>query len=431
MNGLIRAAEIYGALPDTEAVLREGWLLLRDGRVASVGTGEAPQAELLADFADAAVAPSFIDMHCHGGAGHAFDELVPAAGAAGADAGAASATSAAPVTTAIAPVTTAAAAAAAAELGAEAAACHRRAGVGRLVLSLVTADMPTLTARTAAAAHLCAADNRYLGIHLEGPFLAAGKCGAHDPALLRAPLPEQVEQLLTAANGQLLQVTIAPELEGACDAIERFVAAGVRVAVGHTSADYQTARRAFAAGASVLTHAFNGMHGLAHRAPGPVAAAFDCDWVTLEVIADGHHVDPRMVQLLHDNAPGRVALISDAMAAACMPDGEYMLGELPVRVVDGLPRLLDQAGELGSIAGSTLQLLQAVNRVRSWGFTTGQALAAASRVPARALGVDGVYGSLQPGCSADFVVLNTVDNPSQSFQLRELWLAGVREILGP
>lgn len=413
MNGLIRAAEIYGALPDAEAVLREGWLLLRDGRVVSVGTGEAPQAELLADFAGAAVAPSFIDMHCHGGAGHAFDELVPAAGVGGtADPAAAPATPGA-------------------ELVAEAAACHRRAGVGRLVLSLVTADMPTLISRTAAAARLCARDDRYLGIHLEGPFLAAAKCGAHDPALLRAPLPEQVDELLTAADGQLLQVTIAPELEGSCDAIERFVAAGVRVAVGHTSADYQTARRAFAAGASVLTHAFNGMHGLAHRAPGPVAAAFDCDWVTLEVIADGHHVDPRMVQLLHDNAPGRVALISDAMAAAGMPDGEYLLGELPVRVVDGLPRLLDQAGELGSIAGSTLRLLQAVNRVCGWGFATGQALAAASRVPARALGVDGVYGSLQPGRSADFVVLDTADNPSQGFQLRELWLAGLREILGP
>ncbi len=427
MNGLIRAAEIYGALPDAEAVLREGWLLLRDGRVVSVGTGEAPQAELLADFADAAVAPSFIDMHCHGGAGHAFDELVPAGSVSGAADPAAVPGVAAPGA-ALAAANAAHVADAGAELVAAAAACHRRAGVGRLVLSLVTADIPTLISRTAAAARLCATDDRYLGIHLEGPFLATDKCGAHDPALLRAPLPELVDELITAADGQLLQVTIAPELEGSCDAIERFVAAGVRVAVGHTSADYQTARRAFAAGASVLTHAFNGMHGLAHRAPGPVAAAFDCDWVTLEVIADGHHVDPRMVQLLHDNAPGRVALISDAMAAAGMPDGEYLLGELPVRVVDGLPRLLDQAGELGSIAGSTLRLLQAVNRVCGWGFTTGQALAAASRVPARALGVDGVYGSLQPGHSADFVVLDTADNPSQSFQLRELWLAGVREI---
>ena len=170
-----------------------------------------------------------------------------------------------------------------------------------------------------------------LGAHLEGPFLDHEFRGAHDPLQLRAADAASVERLLEASGGTLRQITIAPEHPGASEAIARFVDAGVAVAVGHTGADFETTLAAFDAGASILTHAFNGMRGIHHRAPGPVVAAMHADHVTLEIINDGVHVHPDVVRLAFAGAHGRVALITDAMAAAGAADGAYLLGSLAGR----------------------------------------------------------------------------------------------------
>lgn len=353
--------------------LRNAWLQVVDGKIQAIGVGTPPAADTVVDFSDAIVAPAFIDMHVHGGGGHAFDEIAAAVDRAA--------------------------------VASRIAAAHQQGGTQKLIVSLVTADIETLCDRARAAAELCASDDRFVGIHLEGPFLAPERRGAHDPQLLCHPTPEAISQLLDACGGYLKQITIAPELPGAMAAIKQLVAAGVRVAVGHSECDYRTAAAAFGAGATILTHAFNAMPGLQHRAPGPVAAAFDAPEVTLEVIADGEHVDPRMVRLLFENAPGRVALISDAMAAAGMPDGEYVLGALPVQVQHGLPRLLTADGTPGNIAGSTLRLLSAVNNVTAWGVPLGAALAAVTSVPAAALGIEHEAGRLRPGMSAQLTVL--------------------------
>ena len=185
----------------------------------------------------------------------------------------------------------------------------------------------------------------------------------------------------------MAQVTIAPELPGAPEAIERLIDAGVRVAVGHTTADLATAGRAFDAGASLLTHAFNAMPGLHHRSPGPIGAALDRPGVVLELIADGLHVHPIVIAALFRMAPGRIALITDAMAAAGVGDGVYQLGSLEVRVRDGAARLAS-----GSLAGSTL---------------------------ARAIGRPDL-GSLEVGTPADAVLL------SASLGVQAVWADGAR-----
>jgi len=265
----------------------------------------------------AACAPGFIDIHCHGAGGSTFD-----GGATG-------------ITRALA--------------------VHRAHGTTRSVLSLVTATIDDLERRLDTIAAITAHDPLVLGAHLEGPFLDTGHKGAQDPALLRAPDADAVTRLFDAGRGSIRQITLAPEQPGGMEALRRFVDGGVAVAIGHSDVNYDGALAAFAAGATILTHAYNGMNGMHHRAPGPVLAAIRSAGVTLEVINDGVHVDPEMVRLAFDEAPGRVALITDAMAAAGALDGEYTLGPLRVIVRDRVARLAD--GD--SIAGSTLTLDEA------------------------------------------------------------------------
>ena len=188
------------------------------------------------------------------------------------------------------------------------------------------------------------------------------------------------------------------------------------MAVGHTAATYAETQAAFEAGASILTHAFNAMREIHHRAPGPVAAAFQAPGVTLEVINDGVHVHSNVVNMLFASAPGRIALVTDAMAAACAGDGQYELGSLNVIVTDGVARLSDS----GVIAGSTLTMDAAVRRaITDVGLSVPQAVAAATAVPARAVGREGDLGSLAPGFAADAVLLD------RDFRVRAVWAAGV------
>jgi N-acetylglucosamine-6-phosphate deacetylase len=355
------------------------WVLLDGDAIGATGAeGEAaPPADETVDLGGATLAPGFIDLHTHGGGGHAMDDG-----------------------------------------GAElegALAAHRAHGTTRSVVSLVANPLIRLRESLAGIAELAGRDPCVLGSHLEGPFLAPARRGAHEESFLRHPDPETVDDLLAAADGTLRQVTIAPELPGAMDAIARLAGAGVVPAVGHTEADEETARAAFDAGARLLTHAFNAMPGIHHRAPGPVVAAIDDERVTIELILDGLHVHPHVAKVLWDAAPARVALITDAMAAAGEADGDYRLGTLNVTVRDGLAVLSGTQ----TIAGSTLTLDVALRQAIAMGADPAAAVAALTAVPARVLG-EARLGLLEPGYAGDVVALDA------EWHVTGVWAAGQR-----
>ncbi|KRE21168.1 N-acetylglucosamine-6-phosphate deacetylase [Agromyces sp. Soil535] len=362
----------------------DAWVRFDGDRVTLRGLGDAwrdglPAEASVTDAAGRTLVPGFIDLHCHGAGG------------------------------------------ASAEEGAEAIervlAVHTAHGTTRTVLSLVTAPVERLAEQLGVIASVAASDPRVLGAHLEGPFLDHEFRGAHDPLELRPADATSVERLLDASEGMLRQITLAPERPGATEAIARFVDAGVAVAVGHTGADFETALAAFGAGASILTHAFNGMRGIHHRAPGPVVAAMHADHVTLEIINDGVHVHPDVVRLAFAGAHGRVALVTDAMAAAGAADGAYRLGALEVVVEGGVARLL----EGGSIAGSTLTQDAALRRaVVDSGIPLDEALGALTVAPAAAIGRAHDLGRLDPGYAADAVLL------TPDLAVEAVWGGGVR-----
>ncbi|MFC4694782.1 N-acetylglucosamine-6-phosphate deacetylase [Geodermatophilus arenarius] len=375
MSTLLAGARLL----DAGGVTDGGWVLLDGDTIAATGTGPPPgHAGETVDLAGAELTPGFVDLHAHGGGGAAFDD--------GPDA----------IRTALA--------------------VHRAAGTTRSVLSLVAAPLEALEASLAGIAEVAAADPTVLGAHLEGPFLAPARCGAHDPRHLRAPTPDAVDRLLTAARGTLRQVTVAPELPGALQAVRDLTAAGVVVAVGHTDADAALTAAAFDAGARLLTHALNAMPGLHHRAPGPVGAALADPRVTLELVLDGVHVHPVVARLLMDGAPGRVALVTDATAAAGAGDGEHRLGGQAVTVRGGRAVL---AGT-GTIAGSTLTQDAALRTALAAGVDPVATVTALTAAPARALGLGDRLGRLAPGAAADVVALGA-DRSATA-----VWAAGRR-----
>ena len=362
---------VHGArLVSGGSITEDAWVRFDDGQVTALGAGtDWTPADRVVDAAETAGAgallvPGFVDIHGHGGGGAAFDD--------GADA-----------------IRTARA-------------VHRAHGTTRAVVSLVTATLDELAERAAAIADLMEEEPDLLGSHLEGPFLDPGHKGAHSPDLLREPEAADVERLLAAGRGTIRQVTIAPELPGGLEAIRRIVAGGAAAAVGHTDADDDTMRAAFDAGATILTHAFNAMRPVHHREPGPVLTAAADPRVVLEAIADNIHLHPHVIKLVFDEAPGRVALVTDAMAAAGSADGDYMLGALHVTVRDGVARV-----DSGSIAGSTLTQDVALRRAVDAGVPLTEAVRALTETPARAIGVGHALGALAPGLTADAVLLTS------------------------
>jgi N-acetylglucosamine-6-phosphate deacetylase len=211
-----------------------------------------------------------------------------------------------------------------------------------------------------------------------------------------------VETLLEAGRGHVRMVTLAPEIPGALEAIGRLVDAGSAAAIGHTDATHEQAVAALDAGASVGTHLFNAMRPLHHREPGPAGALLAAEEARVELVADGVHVHRVVIGLAAAVAPGRLVLVTDAMAAAAAEDGNYALGGLRVTVRDGVARL----DGTGAIAGSTSTLLDCVRyAVLDAGLSLEVAIAAATSTPASLLGLEGV-GELRPGGHADLVVLD-------------------------
>ena len=390
-----RVVIVHGARKcDVDGEADGFWVVFDGDRITATGdgTGWAAYAGRGADVVDAAGAvltPGFIDLHAHGGGGFSFDDAASGDGSADA------------IWRALA--------------------AHRAHGTTRSVLSLVANPVAALERSLAAIADLAERDPLVLGSHLEGPFLAPGRRGAHNPDFLISPSPSVTGRLAAAARGTLRQVTIAPELPGALDATAALAEAGVVVAVGHTEADEELAQAAFDRGARLLTHAFNAMPGIGHRNPGPVVAAIRDERVTAELILDAVHVHPDVARLLIDAAAGRVALITDAMAAAGSADGSYRLGSLDVAVVDGVARLAGPDGATGAIAGSTLTQDQALRVATSrCGMSLRAAVTALTWVPARVLGIDHWLGRLAPGYAADAVLLNG------ACEVRAAWGAGQR-----
>lgn len=338
-----------------------GWVRVDPARgvIAGLGAGDAPGP---VEASGAYLVPGLVDMHCHGGDGASFATTDP-------------------------------------DEARTALGLHRRHGATSVMASLVTAGVADLEAQIATLVPL-AQSGEIVGIHLEGPWLSPLHRGAHDPELLRPPSREDVERLVRVAQGHLRMVTLAPELPGALEAIALLRRAGVVVAVGHTDADADGLRSAVRAGASVVTHLCNGMRGIHHREPGPVTAAIAEEDLTVELIVDGLHLHPEIVQLLHRASRARIALVTDAMAAAGCGDGRYQLGSLGVEVSDGAARLV----EGGSLAGSTLTLDRAIRIAHAGGIPLHDAVVAATATPARALGLD--RGTLAPGAPADLLLLD-------------------------
>jgi len=349
-------------------MLRPGWIEVVDAAVAAVGAGAVPRPADR-DLGAVTVVPGFVDTHLHGGGGANF-----------------STASAADTATA--------------------AALHRRHGTTTLVASLVTAGPAELLREVTELANDVRA-GVIDGIHLEGPFLSTTRCGAHQPSLMRDPDPAEIDSVLDAGAGAIRMITLAPERDGALAAIGQIVDAGVVAAVGHTEATYEQTRAAITAGATVSTHLFNAMRPIDRREPGPVIALLEDDRVTVELIADGVHVDPAIYRhVTHSGGPDRVSLVTDAMAAAGMADGDYWLGQLAVTVADGVARV---AGTQ-TIAGGTATMDRVFRfAVTHSGLPRDEALIAAVRQasinPARALGLPCM--GLAPEATADLVVLDS------------------------
>jgi N-acetylglucosamine-6-phosphate deacetylase len=379
--------ELRGALPT--AGLADGIVTVDAGVITAVaaapdGAGPAADRDV--------ILPGLIDIHCHGGGGHSFATVAADEARAAAD-------------------------------------FHAARGTTGVIASLVTAAPADLLGQVRALAPLVA-EGTLLGLHLEGPFLSPARRGAHAPELLRDPDEALVAALLAAADGALKIVTIAPERAGAAALASMLGDAGVTVAFGHTDTDYAGMAAALAAAGpgALVTHLGNAMPPLHQRGAGPVAAALvaaadDAAWV--ELIADGVHVDGGFTRLVFAAAaPGRVVLVTDAMAAAGMPDGAYVLGPLRVTVSGGVARLAGPEGAgdggSGSIAGGTRTLLEIVATAAASGVPLADAARAASESPARVLGLGPARGRLAPGLAADLVVAD----PAAGLRVRRVMRAG-------
>lgn len=343
-------------------------LIVTDGeRIVSC---EGPRKPVASDVerVDGWVVPGFVDTHVHGGGGFDYATEDPAQAVAARE-------------------------------------FHAANGTTTTFASLLTAPVDVLCRQLATLADLVD-DGHFAGIHLEGPFLSERHRGAHDPALLRAPGPAALTELVAAGRGRLAMLTLAPELPGAVPAIRQLTGEGVRVAVGHSGADERTLEAALEAGATVATHLFNAMPAIHHRRPGPVPRLLTDSRVGIELIADGFHVHPDVLKLAVVAAGGdRVSLVTDAMAAAGMPDGDYTLGALDVRVRDGRARLVGPDGSAGSIAGSTLTMAGAFELMTRIVGDIATVAVMASTTAARHFGLPEV-GMIAAGYRADLCVVD-------------------------
>ena len=380
---------LHGTAVLEQGLVPDALLLIDGGDILWAGpAAHAPQHRAARTLAhDGLLLPGLVDLHCHGGGGASFPD----------------ASDAAEMLTAVRQ--------------------HRRHGTTSLVASLVTADAATLRERVRDLSQL-AADGEIAAIHLEGPFLSVERRGAQNPEHIVDGDAELVRELAAIAGGALATMTVAPEVEGADGVIEALADVGAVPSLGHTDGSSSQMTHAISTARTALrrqrgrsplptaTHLFNGMRPIHHRDPGPALAALDAaarGELVVEVIADGVHLDARTVaHVFSIAAEDTVVLVTDAMAAAGMPEGQYRLGALDVTVEAGVATLTGA----GAIAGGTAHLLDVLRfAVLEAGVDLVQAVRAASSVPAAVLGLQDRIGSLAAGRRADVVLADAQLNP--------------------
>ena len=373
-------------------------VLVEQGRILEISSrnsGQVPAGVSTSDFGDRVIAPGYVDLHIHGGAGYdvmddtavalpAIEQLLSRHGV----------TSYLP-TTVTAPMDT------------TLRALERLAGaIERRELECTQARERQHDAKNAEGKSRAIP----LGIHLEGPFISHPRRGVHPPENLLTPNPALFERFWQAARGRIRVMTIAPELEGAPEVITEAARRGVCVSLGHSDANFEAAERGITAGARHATHTFNAMRPLDHRSPGILGAVLTDRRLSADIIADGVHLDPAIVKLFAAaKGPEQTVLITDATSATGMPDGRYRLGSFEVDVRDG------KCMADGKLAGSVLTMDRAVrNLARFAEWDLAQAVAAASQNPARVARLAN-KGVLTVGADADFVVLTPEGEVVRSF----------------
>lgn len=358
-------------LPDT--IIDDGVVEWEDGIITSVRPAEKDDG----DPTDRTILPGLVDLHCHGGGGFSFPD-------------------AADVSQVLHAVHE-----------------HRGHGTTSLIASLVTAPVEQLIASTSLLADV--ADSGELdGIHFEGPFIAEGHCGAQNPAAIIDPDPALTRGLIDAGRGHVVTMTLAPERPGAIDVARALLEGGALPSWGHTDADAFETLAALDATredlaehgrSATVTHLFNGMAPIHHRDPGPALALLQgavTEPLVVELIADGVHLAYGTVKAVYELlGRDRIILVTDAMAAAGMVDGEYVLGSLAVRVSEGQARLAG-GKNAGSLAGGTAHMIDVVRESARAGVPLVDAVAMASLIPARVLGRDDI-GALDVGRRADII----------------------------
>lgn len=365
-------------LPD--GVREDVCVVIKGSAITAITSQPPPEAQIV-DLGGALLLPGFIDVQVNGGGGVLFNDAATVDGIAA--------------------------------IGA----AHRRFGTTGLLPTLISDDLETVAAAIAAVDEAIAAGMPgVLGIHIEGPFLAALRRGIHRADKLRVLRDDDIALLTSLRRGRTL-ITLAPEAVTSAQ-IAQLVAAGVVVALGHSEADYDTARAAFAAGASGVTHLFNAMSGFGHRAPGIVGAALEDDAVFAGVIADGHHLHPAALRVaLKAKGPERIMLVTDAMPSVGSDAAGFDLQGRRIQLVDG--KLTDEAGTL---AGSHLTMATAfANVMAQTGASVADASHMASGAPAAFLGLGDKIGHIAPGMQADLVALD------EDGQVTATWIAGEME----
>jgi N-acetylglucosamine-6-phosphate deacetylase len=390
MAATARELVLRGGRVVTPDGVRDADVVIRGERIAAVELPRARgEAAEVVDVAGRWVLPGFVDVHVHGGGGAQFNT-------------------------------------ASADDVRRVARFHAEHGTTSLLATTVAAPVDDLLAALRAigdAAASPAGDGaEVLGAHLEGPFLSPRWPGAMDAAHFIAPDMAVADRLL--AGGDVRMLSLAPELPGALDLARAAAAAGVVVSMGHTGATYAEASAAVAAGARAATHVYNAMRPLHHREPGVLGAALELDGVTCEVICDGVHVDPAAVRLLvRSKGPARIALVTDAIEATGLPDGDYLLGTRPISVAGGRARLPGS----DTIAGSTLTMDRALrNVVQRCGVDVEDAARMASTTPAELLGIADRKGVLAPGRDADVAILDS-DLALSGVLVRGAWKVDARD----